>query len=82
MKLNIMNANARSLNNKIGSLIESFEEFQLTIALLTETWFRDGFDLQRELLDLELGEDVTLLVRNRAGRGGGVAIGFNNKKSK
>ena len=45
-ELNIINANARSLNNKVDSLIESFEEYDITFALLSETWFKNGKELE------------------------------------
>ena len=77
-ELNLLNANARSLSKKIGSLIDMFDCYEVTIATLTETWFKDGKQLEAELLDLNYGEDITLLSRCRNGRGGGVAIAFNS----
>ena len=78
--MNIINANARSLNKKLGSLIESFDEYDLSVALLTETWFSSGRDLERERLDLEYGENVALITKNRPGRGGGVAVAYDTAK--
>ena len=34
---NLINANARSLNNKLGSLIETLEEYEVSVAILSET---------------------------------------------
>ena len=63
--INIVNANARSLNNKLGSLIEIFEEYDLTIAVLSETWFESGVKLVSELKELEWGENISLIAKNR-----------------
>ena len=76
--INCINANARSLNNKIGSLVELFEEYELSFALLTETWFSSGEKLKDELVELEEGENIGMIARNRPGRGGGVAIAFKS----
>ena len=46
--MNIINANARSLNNKVQSLIDVFDEYDLSAAIITETWFKDGGELRRE----------------------------------
>ena len=51
-----MNTNARSLCPKIHSLIDCFEDLQLTFATITETWLCDGEGLDEEdLSDLALG---------------------------
>ena len=77
-EMNILNANARSMNNKIESLIEVFDEYNLTFALLTETWFKNGFKLVSELTDLECSENIGVIAKNRTARkGGGVAIAYN-----
>ena len=73
-------ANARSMNNKIGSLIEAFEEFQLSVALISETWFKNGSGLDREMNDLLLSDGIGMITRNRGGRGGGVAIAFRSSE--
>ena len=78
INFNFINANARSLNNKIESLIELFNEYELSAAILTETWFKNGRNLNNELLDLECAEDISIIARNRSSRGGGVAIAYNN----
>ena len=67
----LMYANARSLNNKVGSLIEVFEEYELSAAILTETWFKDGGRLEEELMDLEEAENIQIIAKNRRNRGGG-----------
>ena len=78
-ELNIINANARSLNNKMQSLIEVFEEYNISIAVLTETWFRTGRSLDREAEELESGQEIALITRNRSTRGGGVAVAYNKR---
>ena len=40
--LTIINTNARSLIPKIDSLDECFGELEADIAVVTETWMRDG----------------------------------------
>ena len=65
IELNIVNANARSLNNKIESMVEVFEEFDVSVAVISETWFEDGKRLEREINDLENGEDLSIVARNR-----------------
>ena len=46
------------MNNKIGLLIEVFDEYDLSFALLSETWFKTGQNLERELAELEMGKYV------------------------
>ena len=63
---NFINANARSMmNNKIESLIKSFDEYNLSAAILTETWFKNGTKLQQELEDLEAAEELAVIAKNR-----------------
>ena len=76
-------ANARSLNNKSLSLINLFEETNLNICALNETWIVNSDCLEERLEDIALGENISLIRRDRmTGRGGGVAIAFHNKKMK
>ena len=80
-KLNLINANARSLVNKMGSLIEKMDEYDITAAMLTETWFRGGKRLDEELRDMEMGENIGIISKNRrGGRGGGVAVAYNMER--
>ena len=64
----LINANARSLNNKIGSLIDVFDEHNVSIAILSETWFRSGGALEEEMRELEDGENIAVIARNRGSR--------------
>ena len=67
------------MNNKLSSLIGVFNEYELTSAILTETWFATGQKLERELVDLEEAENISVIKKNRNTRGGGVADAFDNK---
>ena len=83
-EVNFINANARSLCPKINSLLDCFEELNLTFATITETWLADGAGLDEDLSDLTLGAGVSLLVKNRErnARGvahGGVALAFRTE---
>ena len=80
---NFIVTNARSLAPKIQSLADCFEELDLGLALITESWLRDGKKLSEYKDDLEMGEEIELIHRNRQDRkgkkrvGGGVVIAFN-----
>ena len=63
-------SNARSLVPKITSLIDAMHELDLTFAAITETWFKGGKQLQRELLDIEMAANIKIICRNRKSRGG------------
>ena len=80
-KLTIINSNARSLCPKIQSLIDVFDESLASIAIISETWLRDGEDLEDVKDDLREGAGIEMLCRNRGlnHRGqahGGIAILF------
>ena len=49
--INIINTNARSLCPKIESLIDCFEELEVTLGVVTETWLADGDSLDRDIQD-------------------------------
>ena len=53
--INIINTNARSLCPKIDSLIDCFEELDVTLGVVTETWLADGDSLDRDIQDLAKG---------------------------
>ena len=61
----IINTNARSLNPKIDSLIECFNELTADIAIVTETWFREGPELDIDLHELEMGTNIKAITLNR-----------------
>ena len=82
--MKLLLTNARSLSPKIESLHDYFEEHELDVALITESWLRDSRVLDRDVVDLEHGTDLKIIYRNRAPKraslrpvGGGVSIVFN-----
>ena len=86
-KFNIMLTNARSLSPKIESLHTMFEEHCLDVAMITESWLKDGKILDRDIIDLEYGTDLKIIYKNRPKRrasaravGGGVSIIFDKTK--
>ena len=79
-----MLTNARSLAPKIRSLHTMFEEHKIDIALISESWLKDGETLDRDIIDLEHGSNMKILYRNRSSKrngmrrvGGGVSIVYN-----
>ena len=82
-----MLTNARSLSPKILSLHEYFEEHELHVAMVTESWLKDGAVLNRDVVDMEYGTNLKIIYKNRPGRGvgarrvgGGVSIIYNKSK--
>ena len=69
--------NARSVVEKVDSLVTLFEEMRLQAALLTETWLTKKVCSRRKMDDLTLGANISFIRRDRGSRGGGVAIAFN-----
>ena len=59
-----------------------FSELQISVAAITETWFKGGSQLKEELSDIEQATGIKFICRNRDGRskqrGGGVAIAFRS----
>ena len=78
--LNFMYTNARSLSPKMDSLIEMFDNLDLHFAAVSETWMSDDRRYENNLRKLEGKENLSMIARNRTGRGGGVAIIFNKSK--
>ena len=75
-ELNILLVNARSLRPKLYSLIDTMQELDGHIALLTETWFHQDRQLDITLEDMKnaLGYDCIRRDRTDGREGGGVAI--------
>ena len=76
-----MLTNARSLSPKINSLHTHFEEHDLDLALITESWLKDSVVLDRDVIDLEFGTNKKIIYKNRTKTrsslrrvGGGVSI--------
>lgn len=63
--LTLINTNARSLSHKIDSLHETMEEFDASVAVVTETWFGNGPLMDEASQDLGLGAGTGLLYCNR-----------------
>ena len=85
--LNYIHTNARSLRPKITSLIDAFENLDLSYAVVTETWFSNGNKLEKESEDLLLGHGLGALTLKRPpGRGGyshgGVAVIYRDSTMK
>ena len=74
----ISTANARSLDRKLKSLIDLFDNANLTVTIITETWLKENDNYNRIKEELLLGNDIDLISCNRTGnkRGGGVSIAF------
>ena len=71
-------SDARSLANKMDSLVDMFREKDLHFALINETWFQNNKQMKRELQDIECAEKIDFICKNRGRRGGGVAIAFDS----
>ena len=72
--------NARSVSAKIGSLIDSFRNLELSFACISETWLKSDGSLSINMTDLEESQQIGLIIKNRKSRGGGVAIAFDKNK--
>ena len=83
--LTIINTNARSLCPKLDSLVDCYDELDVDIGIVTETWFRDGPDLDPALSDLDLGAGISSITLNREPNQqtgvahGGVALLYKKK---
>ena len=85
--LNFVLTNARSLAPKMNSLVDYFEECDLTLAIVAESWLKPGAPLQEDLDDLEMGQNLRIVHHSRKSRrgknaGGGIAIVYNKNKIK
>ena len=73
--------NARSLRPKVDSLSTAFSSLGLSVACITETWYRGGKELKEHINDFEGETGIRILHRSRDGRarhsGGGVAVAFD-----
>ena len=72
-QVNIINTNARSLCPKIESLVDCFEELDVTLDIVTEMWLADGDSLNRDIRDLANGTGLGMICLNRKPNGRGVA---------
>ena len=83
----ILLTNARSLSPKIESLQNYFEAHDLHVAMVSESWLRDGKTLNKDVIDLEYGSDLKIIYRNRPAKtvgarqvGGGVSIIYSKSR--
>ena len=61
------------------ALVDLFDETSMSAALITETWLTKNVISNARSEDLEYGENISLIRKDRGGRkGGGVAIAYNN----
>ena len=59
-RLNIINTNARSLCPKINSLIDCYEELDVTLGVVTKTWLASGQSLDADIQDLADGAGLEM----------------------
>ena len=82
---NVLLSNARSLENKLECLVETMEELNTQVAVVTETWFDNSNRLQQKLTDLRDSRGFGTLHKPRCetgalSRGGGVAIVYDSRQ--
>lgn len=84
--MNLINANARSLGPKLTSLVDCFDQKNVSIACLTETWFQaNSVSLEDNLRDLSDNHCLSVIHRTRSARApngrfyGGVAVVYRQK---
>ena len=70
-----LNTNARSLCPKLESLLIAVEETSAALAIVTETWMRDGEELENVRDDLSEGHGLDMICRNRPVGDSGLAHG-------
>ena len=73
--LTILNTNARSLTPKITALTDCITEMNAQIAIVTETWFKEGRQLEDMKQDLSLGCGLGMTCLSREPNSNGVAYG-------
>ena len=85
--VNFAITNARSLMPKIESFVEMFDELDLSLCVVSESWLKAGRELNLRMNDLENGNNLSMIHKSRKsnrGRnaGGGITIAFNKTKIK
>ena len=73
-------ANARSVAAKIGSVVDTFRDLDLTFMNISETWLKDDSNLRNNLADLEEAHGLSMITKCRRTRGGGVGIVYDKSK--
>ena len=69
----------------MSSLKDYFTNLELSLAVISETWFHQGEKLDKLLLDAEQGMGLSMILKNRkktgrANPGGGVGIVFDKQR--
>ena len=76
--MNVLLINARSLAPKLISLVDTMEESNGSLALITETWLKRDRTVDQYIQNMADGFGYGCIRRDRQeGNGGGVAIVFN-----
>ena len=83
----ILLTNAHSLSPKSESLQNYFEAHDLYVAIVSESWLKDGKTLNKDVIDLEYGSDLKKIYRNRPAKAvgarqvsGGASIIYSKPK--
>ena len=77
--MNILLINARSLSPKLFSLVDTMEETDTSLALITETWLRNEHRMNEQQQNMSDGLGYTCMRMDRlTGVGGSVAIVYKN----
>ena len=80
--MNFALTNARSLMPKIDSLIDYFDEHELSFCVITETWIQSSRETNKSINNLLDGSHIELIRRDRGRRGGGVAVAYDTRRAK
>ena len=83
--VNFLLANARSLAPKMRSLVDSFNNLDLSFAIITESWLKPGSNLRDYITDLAAGLNLKIIhvsrkAKNGRNAGGGVALVYKPSK--
>ena len=83
--MTFISTNSRSLQPKIQSLCDYFNELELSFAALTETWLRDSQATNNLITDLKQRNGLEAIMRHRnlpktSNSGGGVALIYDPNK--
>ena len=76
IKFDVILANARSMESKLDSAFELFEEHDISALFVCETWLKTGSSYIRVKEEIEDSKGLKLISYNRPGKrvGGGVCI--------
>ena len=83
----VLTTNARSLKPKIHSLLDYFDELDIAVALISETWLKDNEETERLCTDAVHRKGVKIIAKHRPQKknrrfvaGGRIAISYNTNK--